>query len=69
MSSQVEYHCRAEALLSQAAAAANMLERGRLIDEAMYWHMLALEADDAEGGGDLEEDGGNVDDRSLNRPV
>jgi hypothetical protein len=55
MSSQVDYHCRAEALLSQAAAAVNMLERGRLIDEAMYWHMLALEAEDADAG-DVEED-------------
>jgi|WetSurMetagenome_2_1015567.scaffolds.fasta_scaffold128886_2 hypothetical protein len=51
MSGQVDYHCRAEALLSQAATAANMVERGRLIDEAMYWHMLALEAaEDGDGG-------------------
>lgn len=37
------YRNKAEALLSRAAAAENMAERGRLIDEAMYWHMLALD--------------------------
>jgi hypothetical protein len=59
MSNQVDYHCRAEALLSQAASAVNMVERGRLIDEAMYWHMLALEAD--EGADDSAADEGSED--------
>jgi hypothetical protein len=35
---------KAEALLTEAARASNMKERGRLIDEAMHWHRLALEA-------------------------
>jgi hypothetical protein len=56
MASEVDYHCKAEALLSQAAAAPNMLERGRLIDEAMYWHMLALEAAKDAGGRDAPHD-------------
>lgn len=51
-------HCRrkAEALLSEAAKATNMKERGRLIDEAMHWHALALDAHGA-GRGRLSEDG------------
>lgn len=38
------YRRKAEVLLREAAQTTNMLERGRLIDEAMYWHNLALEA-------------------------
>jgi hypothetical protein len=38
------YRQKAETLLRQAAEAANMNERGRLIDEALYWHNLAMEA-------------------------
>jgi hypothetical protein len=36
---------RAEALLTEAAHTVNMRLRSRLIDEAMHWHNLALEAD------------------------
>ena len=39
------YRRRAEALLHQATLAANMAERGRLIDEAIHWHNLAMDAD------------------------
>ena len=34
---------KADDLLRQAAATSNMKERGRLIDEALHWHMLASE--------------------------
>jgi hypothetical protein len=39
-------YCRrkADALLTEAAGVVNMKERGRLIDEAIHWHGLALEA-------------------------
>ncbi len=39
-------YCRrkAETLLSEATSASNMRLRGRLLDEAMRWHNLALEA-------------------------
>jgi hypothetical protein len=43
MSDADEYRRRAERLLSRAAQAENMAERGRLIDEALHWHNLALE--------------------------
>jgi hypothetical protein len=46
MSDSDTYRRRAEALLRQAAETANMKERGRLIDEAMHWHMLAVDAHD-----------------------
>ena len=38
------YRSKAEELLSQAAKAQNMAERGRLIDEALHWHNLAMDA-------------------------
>lgn len=38
------YRRKAEVLLREAAQTSNMKERGRLIDEAMHWHNLALEA-------------------------
>ena len=41
-----EYRRKAERLLQQASEATNMRERGRLIDEAMHWHMLAMDAHD-----------------------
>lgn len=54
MSDENTYRERAEALLKLAASADNMRERGRLIDEAMRWHNLAL---DLEGDGwDLSND-------------
>ena len=45
MSDSDIYRRRAEALLHDAAAATNMAERGRLIDEAIHWHNLAMDAD------------------------
>jgi hypothetical protein len=48
MSREDEYRRRAEALLTLAAGADNMKERGRLIDEAMHWHNLALDLHDSE---------------------
>ena len=39
------YLRKAEALLSRAAHAENMAERSRLIDEALHWHNLALQAE------------------------
>lgn len=44
MSDSDIYRRRAEALLRKAAEAANMKERSELIDEAMRWHTLAMEA-------------------------
>ncbi|WP_148216819.1 hypothetical protein [Phenylobacterium zucineum] len=38
------YRRKAEALLKEASEATNMKERGRLIDEAMRWHNLAVDA-------------------------
>ena len=40
---------RADALLHEAAGATNMRERGLLIDEAVRWHSLALEAEPQPG--------------------
>lgn len=39
-----QYRAKADALLTQAAQAQNLAERGRLIDEAMSWHTKALNA-------------------------
>lgn len=50
MSDAETYRRKAEALLRRAAAAADMKERGRLIDEAMHWHNLALDAHDHRDG-------------------
>ena len=52
---------RAEALLTEAARVSNMKERGRLIDEAMHWHSLALDAHGQRGGA--------LDDEALTRPL
>jgi len=46
------YRRKADDLLRQAAAAANMAERGRLIDEAASWHLKAVAV--AGGGGQPE---------------
>lgn len=57
-----DYRRKAEALLRQASETQNMKERGRLIDEAMHWHNLAI---DAHAHGDRldhdndEDDGAN----------
>jgi hypothetical protein len=39
-----DYRKRAEALLKAAAETDNMKQRGQLIDQAMHWHNLAMEA-------------------------
>lgn len=41
-----DYRRRAERLLRKATAASNMAERGRLIDEALHWHNLAMDSRD-----------------------
>lgn len=68
MSEADHFRRKADKLLSEAAAADNMKERGRLIDEAMHWHALAMDAtghpdmrlhnnDDDEGGGHQSANG------------
>lgn len=44
------YLRKAERLLNEAARATNMKERGRLIDEAMHWHNLAIDKHDHKDG-------------------
>lgn len=44
------YRRKAEALLQEASRTPNMKERGRLIDEAMHWHRLALDAHEHDDG-------------------
>ena len=44
MSEADHFRRKAERLLQEAGAAENMRERGRLIDEAMHWHNLAMDA-------------------------
>jgi hypothetical protein len=44
MSEADSWRRKADRLLSDAAKASNMLERGRLIDEAMHFHRLAMDA-------------------------
>lgn len=39
-----DYRRKAERFLRQASAASNMSERGRLIDEALHWHNLAMDS-------------------------
>ncbi len=46
MPDEDEYRAKAEALLRLASAADNMKQRGELIDQAMYWHNLAMDAHD-----------------------
>lgn len=46
MADEYDYRARAEALLRQASATDNMKQRGELIDQAMYWHNLAMDAQD-----------------------
>lgn len=43
MANENDYRARAEALLRQASATDNMKQRGELIDQAMYWHNLAMD--------------------------
>lgn len=44
MANEHDYRAKAEALLRQASATDNMKQRGELIDQAMYWHNLAMDA-------------------------
>ncbi|HEY0437561.1 MAG TPA: hypothetical protein VGC92_13045 [Phenylobacterium sp.] len=44
MSQSEIFRRKAETLLSEAANAPNLKDRSRLIDEALYWHHLALDA-------------------------
>ncbi len=53
------YRRKADTLLQQAAGASNMKERGALIDEALHWHNLALDASDHDDG--RANDNGDVD--------
>lgn len=46
MSDEDEYRAKADALLRLASAADNMKLRGELIDQAMHWHNLAMDAHD-----------------------
>jgi hypothetical protein len=52
MPSEEDYRSQAEALLRLAAAADNMRDRSRLIDEAMHWHNRAVEVRDRVGDRD-----------------
>lgn len=45
-----EHQRRADALLRLATAADNMRDRSRLIQEAVAWHNLAIEADEERTG-------------------
>jgi hypothetical protein len=55
---------KADDLLRQAAETPNMKERGRLIDEAMHWHLLASEG---RGRGEDAEDDGKSADRDAHK--
>ena len=61
MSVEDDYRRRAEALLRLAAAADNMKQRGDLIDQALHFHNLAMDAH--AHGGAL----GHDDDDSIKR--
>lgn len=43
-----DFRRKADALLQEAAQTSNMRDRSRLIDEAMRWHNMALDAHDPE---------------------
>lgn len=47
MDDEDQYRKRAEALLRAASETDNMKLRGDLIDQAMRWHNLAMEAHEA----------------------
>lgn len=46
MSNSDAYRRKAEELLKWAATTANMAERSKLIDQAVYWHNRAIDAID-----------------------
>lgn len=58
------YRRRADELLRQAAAAANMAERGRLIDEAASWHLKAVAVAGGGGQAKAEPIASDLDDES-----
>jgi hypothetical protein len=63
MSDPETYRRKAEALLRRAAETSNMKDRGRLIDEAMHWHNLALDARDHLDGRINDNAGSDEDER------
>jgi hypothetical protein len=62
MSAEDEHREKAEALLKAAAATEDLAERGRLIDEALQWHNLALAAHDATARAGRANDNDDVGD-------
>ena len=44
MSEADAFRHKAEALLKKATEARSMADRGRLLDEALHWHELAMDA-------------------------
>jgi hypothetical protein len=50
MSEADSWRRKADRLLSEASQTSNMRERGRLIDEAMHFHRLAMDATGHENG-------------------
>lgn len=46
MAAEDDYRAKAEALLRLASSTDNMKQRGELIDQAMHWHNLAMDAHD-----------------------
>lgn len=69
--SQDAYTRKAEELLNRAAQAENMKERGRLIDEAMHFHNLAVEvyAHSTAHANDDEGNEGELDYEALGHSV
>jgi len=62
-----DYRRRADALLRKAAETENMRERGKLIDEAMHWHNLALDAREHRDGKMNDNDSGDSSDEIAAR--
>jgi hypothetical protein len=57
MSEADSWRRKADRLLSEASRASNMRERSRLIDEAMHFHRLAMDATGHENGRLNDNDG------------
>lgn len=55
------YRKRADELLRLATAASSLSERSRLIGEAVRWHMMAGDAEQAGGAEQAGEPGGAAD--------
>jgi hypothetical protein len=56
--SEERYFHKVEVLLRQATSATSEAERNRLIDEALHWHNLALEAHSHTAPRELDHDRG-----------